>query len=815
MKSICSHGFVLALLACAEVVAPLARLEADDEDVVIRALVDELKRSMTLQLEDLAKPYFIQYTVDEGVTQRISASYGALVDSDRTQSRRLQNQVRVGGPDLDNTNFQGSGGAGGRGIGARGAGGGGAAALPIDDDYTALRQVIWRATDQAYKSAVETFTEKRAYMEGKELTDRPQDFSPGSKVERISPKVRLDPEVAAWEAKLRELSKRFNDYAHVLDASVDLAAWARNRYLVNSEGTRVRDGDAGVTLTLRAEVQADDGQRLFDQLEYRADAVAKLPSVEVIAADLDAFAARLKKLRDAPRLDEFRGPVLFDGAASAQLFFELLGAGVAGQPEAVGTQRRRFRESESLEKRVGKKILPDSMNVYDDPRAPSYQGQTLAGYYEIDDEGTPAERVDLVVEGKLTELLMSRVPTKQFQESNGHGRRGLGGAPRAAAACLYVESQAGKPADELKQALIAAAKEQGLEYALRVSSLGGSPAGGRAGAGGRPGGRAGARGAGGGGESALVSDPLSILKVYVADGREERVRACEFNELDVATLRTIAATGNHGTVLNTNVGSAPVSVIAPAILLDEVELVGIQDEAQRKPTLLPPHARPVTAPQKSGAKTGSLKFKPKTMSFNALSEDEAKKIETTVNRYLHFCGIDGTAHIDGDLLEIQGIRGVTESEMTTLLNDCGQIVIYRNAKPQDADYATRSKRVLRMKRMSDLSAEVYESPRCVLGEKFVEKYEESIDMFGKPALCIWLKEDAQGAFFEFVNENVPVHLTWALGTRVLSTVTVVEVLGRDRRVGWISLENAKLARPFLELLEFGSLPDELAWVEDK
>ena len=45
---------------------------AQDQDVVFKALADELQRSMTLRLEDLDQPYFIQYTVDD-TTNTISA----------------------------------------------------------------------------------------------------------------------------------------------------------------------------------------------------------------------------------------------------------------------------------------------------------------------------------------------------------------------------------------------------------------------------------------------------------------------------------------------------------------------------------------------------------------------------------------------------------------------------------------------------------------------------------------------------------------------------------------------------------------------
>ena len=130
--------------------------QVSDNDVLFKALGDELKRSMSLRLEDLDQPYFIQYAVDDSVTYRIAAGQGGLLSSDQSRSRVLHSQVRVGSYELDNSNFTGRGGAGGR----RGLSG--STELPTDDDYMALRHAIWLATDSQFKEAVEALTQKRA-----------------------------------------------------------------------------------------------------------------------------------------------------------------------------------------------------------------------------------------------------------------------------------------------------------------------------------------------------------------------------------------------------------------------------------------------------------------------------------------------------------------------------------------------------------------------------------------------------------------------------------------------------------------------------
>ena len=587
------------LLLSLPFLAPVA--VADDVvegDTILKALKDELARSMTLQLGNLEKPYWIQYWVDDRLTTRMSASYGALINSGDNRSRSFHSQVRVGSYDLDSSNFAGGGGGGfrgrrGGGRRPRGGGGGGGTQLPIDDNYIALRQAIWAATDRAYKGAVDTLTQKRTYMEDRNIKDRPADFTKMEPTTSLQSRVTLSIDRGEWEENLRRISAHFDRFPQIHNSSVNLVASAENRYMVNSEGSLLRDGDTSVLLRISADSQADDGEVLSDGLAYFVDSPEQLPAVPDIISDIDTMVKGLDRAVKAPVLEDYAGPVLFDGLASAQMFEQILAGGMAGRPVAVGTERRR-RGRGDLEGRLGKRILPSSFQVFDDPRPGQFADMFLAGHYLIDDEGVPTRRVDLVVDGKLKTMTMSRTPTKKLTGSNGHGRRSRGGDPRAALGCLYVESTSTLPPAELKKALIEAAEDQGLEYGLRVTSLRGNSGGGgdiaaliarfR-----RGGGRGGAGGGGG------LSDPIYVYKVYVEDGREEPVRGCEFGELNVRTLTSISAAGDRQTVYNRpGGGGAPLSIIAPSILFEALALASIDQEAQRKPILEAPHARDKT-----------------------------------------------------------------------------------------------------------------------------------------------------------------------------------------------------------------------------
>jgi hypothetical protein len=587
----------LAVLASALVTRASAQAPADD-DPILRALVDECARSMTLELPGLEKPYFIQYSAEERMLSQVSATCGAIVDSDARHQRSLVPEVRVGSYELDNTNFSGGGegfGGGRRGGGGGGGGGflGGVVSLPLDDDALVIRQAVWLATDRVYKSAIETLTQKRAYLKDREHEDRAHDFQPMAPVQVMEPRVATAFDRAPWEARLRQISQRFLQQPLLQDSHVALTVLSGNDYLVNSEGSRLRAGVRRAQLVITAEVQADDGERLSDQLSYLAERPEDLPAADQVIADIDRLVANLTRAVSAPVLKHYLGPVLFDGVASPQLFQALIARGAAGRPDPVGGGRRRFASAESLDAHLGKRILPRSMQVFDDPRVPEVGGVRLAGHYAHDDEGVAPQRVDLVVDGVLKSLVMSRTPTKDFQATTGHGRRaGRAGHPQATVGCLQIEAKDGRDADALKEALLDEAKDLGLEFALRVSAI---ESGGPGGGGGR--GFAAAfrrgqqRGEGGG---SLLGDPLYVTKVYVKDGHEEPVRGCEFGALDVSNLRKILAAGNTPTVYNQldrGGFAASASIIAPAVIVEEVELAGIEQESERKPLLPAPNAR--------------------------------------------------------------------------------------------------------------------------------------------------------------------------------------------------------------------------------
>lgn len=565
--------------------------QQQQEDTLLRAMREELARSVAqLKLEKLEKPYYIEYAVVDEETFHVKASFGALVSSRFGRSRPLRIDLRVGGYDFDNSEFFSA-----RSLFSRF---GSMTELVEDDNYDALRRDLWLASDTAYKQALEQLARKRASVQNKVQAEQIPDFSRAPAATLIAPRreVRCD-HVKCGEI-VRRLSVIFRDFPAIQDSSVELSVRAGQKYFVSSEGTVYSQPTSLVVLNARATTQAADGMVLKHFVSFLADSLGEAPGETVMAAGIKRMAQELTQLAGAPVLDNYSGPVLVTGQAATELFAQLLAPEMSGHRPPLFEQPQMaamFPQSD-LADRLNRPVLPNFLNVVDDPTQASFNNQPLIGAYAADDQGVPARQVTLVQRGVLKALLMSRRPRKEVAESNGHGRSSTTGSATAQIGNLFIQSIAGKRFAELKQELINLCKAQGLSYGLIIKVLDNPSVTGidissmvtMPNAFGR------------------VSTPLLVYRVSVKDGREELVRGIVISEISVRTLRDIAAAGTDYYVGNRlsasgemmglgfsfgfgmgegGAGAIPTSVIAPSILFEELELKSVG--VQQKPALLP------------------------------------------------------------------------------------------------------------------------------------------------------------------------------------------------------------------------------------
>jgi len=574
---------------------PVARLLAQDpyaEDVILRAMKDELERSRQLRVvggsgDDL--PYFISYTLDDNDAFEVNASFGAVTTTSHNRFRLPNIEVRVGSYDFDNTGHIFSGLYSGSRYDTD--------PLPLDNDYRTLREGLWLGTDYAYKAAVESIARKRAALTNAAApVDKLPDYTRADKFESLAKITRAKVDDAAWSARLAKHSAIFNAYPEVLASGVEFHFNQDTTYYLDTEGTALRYPDDVAWIYARAEGQSPDGMVLRDTLATPAFTLVKLPSAAETDQSLTALARNIKSLVQAPAGEAYVGPVLFEPQAAAQLLAQLLGDNLHITRKPVSDPSRPVNVIASeFEGRTGSRVLPEWLDVVDDPTETTYQGKTLSGYYPFDFEGVKPKPVTVIEKGVLKTFLTTRQPTKNLPASNGHARFPVGFGTRGAAiGNLFVKPAQSTPLADLKTRLIQMCKERDKPYGLLIRKLDFPFSGGNADIQ-----TLRNSSANSGGSQRPVSPPILMYRVY-PDGREELIRGMVFKGLSTRSLRDILAASAETTVFDyinngaplarTGVGGyiALTSVISPGLLFDELEVDRLQDQLQKPPLVPPP-----------------------------------------------------------------------------------------------------------------------------------------------------------------------------------------------------------------------------------
>jgi hypothetical protein len=514
----------------------------DYGDPVLKAMLAELKRSQqNLQLGELERPYYIDYQVTEMQDIQSDATLGALRGNQNNAGRLVRVVVRIG--DYKQDSYFGEG------VGST-------EIMPIDNNEMALRHQLWLATDKAYKAALNGLTEKQAALKNVEAESGVADFSMEKPQQSVHELAKLDVNLDDWKKKLRTTSDLFRLEPGLEASNAVLHFRVLNRYFVNTEGTVTRSGKAVYTFGFAGSTQADDGMRIERSHAYVVTRPEELPKPEVIASDAQRLIATFKQLRSAPLVeDDYRGPVLFSADAATALFERHVVPNVLGLRPELGSPARTRGKFDSYYK---SRVLPDFFTVTDDPGAGKIDGVTLAGDYDVDDEGVAAQPVTLIEKGILTNYLLGREPVRDFPHSNGHGRTAVAGSPRPEVSNLVFTAANGLSNEELKQKLLQMCKDQGRPYGYYVETTGPN----------------------------LV--PRLLWRVYVSDGHMELVRGAVFNELDTRALRSdIVAAGKEPYIFNRAEPLAS-SIVAPALLFGELAIQRANRTREKLPQYPPP-----------------------------------------------------------------------------------------------------------------------------------------------------------------------------------------------------------------------------------
>lgn len=558
-----------ALFTAAPENAPIPVKPGDARLPLLDAMRVELERNQSqLKLNENGAPYFISYQVKDYDQRGVAARYGAVFDDETDRKRHVYVDVRVGSYEFDNSIDQGrefSFSDKGNSYIAR-------KTAPLDDDPRALRNALWLITDEKYKQALFDYLKKkgdRVYTV--EDDKRPPSFSKESPNVFIQKPVSFSFAGEKWGKVARSVSAAFLAHPEIFDSEVRITGTRVVRYFVSTEGARIVTEELLYGIHINAATRAPDGQLLDNSRDFYAPLESQLPDEKALTAATAKMVEELLALRKAPAINPYTGPAILEAEAAGVLFHEAVGHRLEGERQNDDGEGKTFRGQ------VGRQVLPTFLSLYDDPTRREMGNKQLNGYYLFDEEGVKAQPVTLVERGVLRNYLLSRRPVEGAAKSNGHGRSQGNQKPMARMANLIVESKKQVSDAELKRMLIAEARRQGKPYGLIIRDITG-----------------GNTNTSSWGYQAFKGIPRMVYRVDVKDGKESLVRGVEIVGTPLSSINKIVATGKTSGVFNgfcgAESGYVPVSAVAPAMLIQEIELQRAMDGKDRPPLIPSPAA---------------------------------------------------------------------------------------------------------------------------------------------------------------------------------------------------------------------------------
>jgi TldD protein len=580
---------------------------ANDSDKTLAAMQDELDRARTrleLKIPDTnepVRPYFIQYRVLDLDIRTIVAEFGALVSSTHGRNRIMSVDVRAGNYNLDSSNFITDEGFNGF-LGSTGT-------VGIDRDYDSLRQDLWLATDQSFKAAVENLSKKQAFMSRLAKAPSIPDYSQATPTVSVEPLRDSDWTSRNWEDEARTVSAAMRQFPQLYSSRVVYHLIYTTYYLLNSEGTKIRANHSLAAIEASLETESEDGMPLHNFVAIYRHRPDQLPAADAVRAAAEKAGEDLITLRVSPPAADYDGPVLFEAPAAGSLLAQMLGPSLSGARGPLAMQSAFDQLMDRLGGRsewtgkLGTRVLPATVSLVDDPTAKQFSGRDLLGTYDVDQEGVKAQKVQLAENGLLLNFLMSRRPGPDLDHSNGHGRAAFLGDPHPIISNLFFTSSGAVSPEELKKKFLDSCKQNGNKWCLIVRAMDNPVLGVREqedlselvmGA----------------ASGAATGDrlPLLVYRVNADDGKESLIRGARLTGLTLRAIRNIAAIGNDqtpyefmqsqqtgfaGTALaafGSSDSGVPATVIAPSLLLDDVEVHGARGEPERLPLVPPPPA---------------------------------------------------------------------------------------------------------------------------------------------------------------------------------------------------------------------------------
>jgi len=518
------------------------------QDPVLKTLIGEANKNLEVLKKQEIPAYFIAYRIIDKDAVNVYSSFGSIAGGEPSHMRILQVQTRVGDYSSDNSHEMKN---------ADDTYDNGAAYVSIENESLSLKDFLWLKTDESYKNAIQKIQQLKANSAVNTASeDKSPDFSKQKADKNYEKPIYLKDQnidVEKWKESLGRLSSLMNANKDIKDGNVYIGCEVQRRLFCNSEGSSNAENDVAFRLMINMTAIAEDGMDLPLYKTYFATKLEDLPTEAELQKEINSMSSLLSELKKAPLADPYSGPCILSAEAAGVFFHEFFGHRVEG------ARMKQDGDAQTFKKKIGEKVLSEKISVIFDPTLKTFQGQALNGSYIMDDEGVRGQRVEVVKDGVLKGFLMSRTPLEGFPESNGHGRAAWYSTTSVTRQSnMLVQSSQPLSKDSMLVRLKEELKASGQEYGYLFCSVSGgftntnrySP-------------------------NAFNVTPLVVYRIYTDNRPQELVRGVNMIGTPLSVFSQVLECGDDYQIFNGSCGaesgSIPVSCIAPALLVRQVE----------------------------------------------------------------------------------------------------------------------------------------------------------------------------------------------------------------------------------------------------
>ncbi len=536
----------------------------------LNLLEKELKSNFKVLREKDVKPYYMKYQIVFEQRKELEAYLGSITKDFENKKGYFDSRIRVGDYNFDSSVYPDE------------------LYFPGDEE-SELRQILIRMNipceeSDLWRELLSNFSLRNYQIariryfdkKGKKIQEFSEDTLPSFTYEKAETFIDMEKNKPVNLNKvkkiLKDVSKIFKKEPDILSSGAAFYTIKQKKYFVDTEGRKIFENRNYNYIYLYAETKAIDGMWVSDFESFFFFDEKDMPSYDSLVRYTLSIIENVKKMKNCEIQESYKGPVLIASPASGVFFHEILGHRLEGH-----RQRSRI-EGEIFKEKLGERILPEFLNVYDAPDLKYFKDFPLSGFYKFDEEGIRAQRVNLIEKGILKKFLLSRRPLLNFKNSNGHGRASpfyllnTFDPPVPRQGNLIIKNLKPLPLDSLKKLLIKECKKQSKEYGIVIEKI-----------------TEGRTQTSKFTLETFESEPLVAKRLWV-NGKEEYIRGIRFGGTPLISLKNIIALGDDPECYNgfcgAESGNIPIGIVSPSVLIKEIELTK-REKSYLKPPIIP------------------------------------------------------------------------------------------------------------------------------------------------------------------------------------------------------------------------------------